>query len=352
MKICFFGSYDKNYSKNVVLLKGLKKKKISIVHCYHPQYFSPTHYPSLFLQFCQKARDADMIFVAFFGHYDVWFAWMLGKIFRKKVIFDPLVSIYNTRVEDRRYFKPETLRAKFYVFFDLVNTLFSDLVILDTYEHFKYFHKMFGLKKEKVAIVRVGADEEVLIPTPKKLNKPFKALFYGSYQPSQGALKIIQSVNLLKKEEIDWIFIGQGQQRSLVENYAKVKHLKKVTFLNTMPFQELIKYINSADIIFGVFGNTIKSKMVIHNKIYQGAALGKVVITQDTRAVREIFTDKKDIILTQPNKKDISQKIIELLNNQKQIRKIEKSARQLFLKQLTSKQITDELATKLKNLML
>lgn len=352
MTICFFGSYERNYSKNVILLKGLKKKKIKVVHCHHPNYFTLSHYPSLFWQFLNKARDADIIFVAFFGHYDVWFAWILGKIFKKKVIFDPLVSIYNTRVEDRQYFKKNSLRAKFYILFDRLNVHLAELVLLDTYEHFKYFQKMFGLSERKTAIVRVGADEEMLVPVKKHANQPTRALFYGSYQPSQGALRIIQSANLLKKEDIAWIFIGNGQQRALVENYAKIKHLKKTTFLETMPFQELVKYIINADIIFGVFGNTIKSKMVIHNKIYQGTALGKVVITQDTKAVREIFTDKKNIILTQPNKKSISEGIIKLLNNKKEIQRIGRGARQLFLKQLTSKQITDELVAKFKKLML
>jgi hypothetical protein len=60
-----------------------------------------------------------------------------------------------------------------------------------------------------------------------------------------------------------------------------------------MPFKDLIKYINKADIVFGAFGKTSKARMVLHNKIYQAMVMGKTVITQDTPAVRKIAENDK-----------------------------------------------------------
>jgi glycosyltransferase involved in cell wall biosynthesis len=46
----------------------------------------------------------------------------------------------------------------------------------------------------------------------------------------------------------------------------------------------------------GIFGDTEKTQRVIPNKVYEYAAMGKVIISADTSALREIFTLEKSII--------------------------------------------------------
>lgn len=347
MKICFFGSFERNYSKNVVLLKGLNNLGIEVVFCHHPNYFTFSHYPSLLYQFIKKGMKTDVIYVAFYGPYDVWFAYIIGKLFNKIVVYDPLVSIYNTRIEDRKYFSPDSWRAKFYIWFDYMTVVLSDLVVMDTMTHYKYWNRMFGLKKNKTLLVRVGADETVLIPKKIKPGKKLKLLFYGSYQPSQGALNIIQTAKILKNENLDWILIGNGQQREEVQQFAIDNKLTQVKFLDFMSFQELSNYINKADIVFGALGTTIKTNMVIHNKIFQGIAMGKVVVTADTDAVKEIAVDNKNIILVKSDPKIISQRIKRLINDRKKIDKISQEARQVFLDNFTTTKVAQSLIDQL-----
>ena len=47
----------------------------------------------------------------------------------------------------------------------------------------------------------------------------------------------------------------------------------------------------------GVFGTTPQSLMTIQNKIYEGLALAKAVITGDSRTVREAFVHGKHVYL-------------------------------------------------------
>ncbi len=340
MRICFFGSYERNYSKNVVLLNGLKQNKVTVIHCYHPNYFNLFHYPSLFWQYIGKARSCDIIYVAFFGHYDVWFGWLIAKIFNKKLVFDPLISIYNTRVEDRHYFKKSSFRAKFYILFERLNCLLVDLVIMDAYEHYKYWNRMFGLKKEKTFVLPLGADENILKPTRHRRNSKLMILWFGSYQPSQGVIKIVQAARNLRKKNVEFFMVGNGIDRNKAENYCKKNDLRNVYFLNTIPFIELVKLIDKADIILGVFGNTVKTRMVIHNKIYQAMAMKKILITQKSPVASEILTDGVNAFLVEPTPEGISNRILEVTKNLSKYQKIAMQARRDYINKYTSKKIS------------
>jgi glycosyltransferase involved in cell wall biosynthesis len=48
--------------------------------------------------------------------------------------------------------------------------------------------------------------------------------------------------------------------------------------------------VAAADICLGIFGTTRKTQMVIPNKVYQAATVGRAVISADTPAAREVFT--------------------------------------------------------------
>jgi glycosyltransferase involved in cell wall biosynthesis len=72
--------------------------------------------------------------------------------------------------------------------------------------------------------------------------------------------------------------------------------------------------LSEADVIFGVFGDSEKTNRVIPNKIFQGLAIGKPVITKDTGSVRALFSDD-DLVLVENTPQAIAAAIVKLKND-------------------------------------
>lgn len=60
---------------------------------------------------------------------------------------------------------------------------------------------------------------------------------------------------------------------------------------------ELEPMIAGSDIVLGVFGKTEKTQMVIPNKVFQAMAVGRAVISCESPAIGELFTDRENIIM-------------------------------------------------------
>src|SRR5258708_1472536 len=125
--ICFFGSYAKDYARNVVLLDGLKSNKVKIIECRAEGFF---FFRSIFLitRFIQIRNNFGTILVGFPGHFDMPLAFILAKIFQKKIIYDIFSSKYETYVLDRKYYSKQDLRSKIYYWLDKIDINLADLV--------------------------------------------------------------------------------------------------------------------------------------------------------------------------------------------------------------------------------
>ena len=89
---------------------------------------------------------------------------------------------------------------------------------------------------------------------------------------------------------------GSGQTFGPVKKEASDLGLKNVRFLGKTPFGEIPWHIAEADACIGILGSTEKASRVIPNKVYECAAMGKPIITGDSPAIREVFTDGKDML--------------------------------------------------------
>jgi hypothetical protein len=61
-----------------------------------------------------------------------------------------------------------------------------------------------------------------------------------------------------------------------------------VRFLDPVPEDKLGAIIHDHDVVFGVFGSSVKARTVIANKVWQGLACGRVVITMSSPALDEL----------------------------------------------------------------
>ena len=375
MKACYFGTYEKKYPLNSIIIKGLKKNGVEVIECHislwekhknkHGDFlklFSLAKllvnliiaYLKLGFKFLKECKNVDTVIVGYIGQLDIfWLRFLiLFKKKKPKIIFIPLVSLYDTAIIDRGLSEKNNIFAKFLFYVDKYSFKTADLIIFDTNEHINYICDLFNLNKNKFKRVWVGADEDVFYPIlnndDKKENNTFEVLFFGKYIPLHGLEYIIKAAKLLENEEdIKFKMIGNGQLYNKIIALSKKLNIKNIDFIKWIEYDKLVNEINEADVILGIFGGTDKSLRVIPNKIFQAIACGKAVITGDSLAIRELFTDEENILLCENrNEEALKNSILEIRNDNKLKKNLVEGGYKIFREKLTSIYIAKELINK------
>src|SRR3990167_6404986 len=326
--ICYFGSYDSEYARNRIIKKGLKTNGFQIYEC-NSQGIVFRRYWNLARLFFRYVHKIDYIIVGFPGYFDMPLAFILGKIFGKKVFYDIFTSTYETYVLDRKVIDKNSFRAKFYYLVDWIGLKLADFVIVDTFAHGKFYNNTYGLNPKKQVLVYVGSDPDYFYP--RKMQEETDVLFYGSYQPLQGAEVIIKAASKLPR--VKFKMIGDGQIRKSVEDTVKSLRLKNVVFVNWLSLKELAGEISKAKICLGIFGNTHKAKVVIPNKAFDAIASKKTLITSDITAAREVFLNRINVFLVPAaNANRLAIAIKQLLKSRGKRNDLEEEAYKLYKK--------------------
>jgi len=99
------------------------------------------------------------------------------------------------------------------------------------------------------------------------------------------------------RSDIQFHFFGNGPERERIQKIAVSQGLQNVTFHGFVEIDELLDNLAQSHICLGVFGTTKQSNFTIQNKVWQGLAMGRAVVSGDSRVVRESLIHKKHIYL-------------------------------------------------------
>lgn len=331
MTICFFGDFDPEYARNRVLTRGLKENGADILIC-HTVLHGLKGLWDLFQKHRSLKNKYDILIV---GYSDSRSMIPLARsISNKKIIWDAFYSIYDSWVFDRKFVRSGSFNAKYYWFLDWFSCKLADSILLDTDAHIDYFSKTFGIKDSKFIKILVGAAGDIFYPKPvQKTSDKFLVHFHGNFIPLQGVEYIIRAAGILSDYKIQFQVIGGGQDYERIKKIAAGLSLKNIIWIDHVSYEELPNYINKADVCLGIFGKTEKAKRVIPNKAYEAIAEAKPLISADTPAMRELFTDGKDILFCRlADSQDLAAKILELKNNDKLRNEIAWGGYELFKK--------------------
>jgi glycosyltransferase involved in cell wall biosynthesis len=312
MNILFAGKYEAGYNRTKIILDGLQQLPgVQVTH-YNMHTRSRWNIPAL----RKAAAAADVVFLPAFTHRDVaWIKFITGK----PVIFDPLISRYLTKVFDYRKVKKGSIRAYKNFLKDRISMSRADVVLCDTAAHRDYFHETFHIPLAKMHVVQVGVNTDEFFPRgfPSGPSEKFIAGFYGGFIPLQGTRYIIEAAKILKDHaDIHFHLIGEGFEYKQMRDLAEVQYgLTNITFSGWCKYDALNEAINRFNICLGIFGDGLKADLVIPNKVYHYAALKKAILTKDTPAIKEIFTQEENILLTANDPAEIAGRILQLKEN-------------------------------------
>jgi glycosyltransferase involved in cell wall biosynthesis len=271
-----FGNYGPDYPRNRTLMQCLRKLGWEIIE-YQPRISALAHFEAAMHSF----ENISAVWVPCFRQRDVAAAAKWAQRRQVPLIFDPLISAYDKRVNERKKFSEDSKAAQKILRWESRLFAKADFVIADTLCHKDYFVKTLDCDQERIVVLPVSAEESLFYPESAPLKKKPEVLFFGTFIGLQGVKYIAESLRYYQGPAISLTFLGDGPERDLVRSTA-LTHVNEnvaVTFDDWVPFSDLAGQIRSAQVCLGVFGTGEKSFRVIPNKVYQALACDKPVVT-------------------------------------------------------------------------
>lgn len=374
MRACYFGTYEQKYPRNSVLIEGLRKIGVEVVECHAPLWEKKEHKAKLSFMLGLLARvplacwrlartfrklkkkyEFDFIVVGYIGQLDMFAARILAG--KKRIIFNPMISLYDTLVNDRKLVKNFLLK-RMLRWIDKKSCSLADLIVLDTDEHADYFRKEFGLKN--ISVLAVGA-ESIFNPEKVKINMKnkkkggqFKVLYYGKYTPLHGTRYVIEAAKILESDkDIVFEIIGTGQTYKEDMKFAERLGVKNIRFTDWVEYGKLPEKIAEADMCLGGhFGKGEKAQRVVPNKVFQIIAMARPVVVNNGPAMKHAgFKDNANCVFVDVADPDsIAKAVIKLKNNPKLRKKVGIGARTLYSGNFSPERIARSLVSMAKNL--
>ena len=153
MRICYFGFYFPDYIRNSVIRKGLKQHGIQVIECRASPHLKRSQgFWTLWREFRCIEGKLDAILVAESrNQLAVPLAWYFARTRSVPLIFDSLISLYDTHVLDRRLIRKGSLKARMYYRLDRISMTLADYLLADTEEHRDYYVSSFRIKMDKIS---------------------------------------------------------------------------------------------------------------------------------------------------------------------------------------------------------
>jgi len=363
MHVCYFGTYDRDYSRNRIIIEGLRENGVRVTECHVAlwrgtkdkvdrvagNWASPRFLVRALSRYARllgkygRVGAYDVMMVGYAGHLDMFPARILATMAGKPLVFDAYLSLYNTIVEDRQLVGRDSLKAKLVYRIERAACRMADMILLDTEQHIALFRRLYGLPADKFRRVWIGANDRIFRPlNPHRADDgPFKVLYFGKYVPLQGVQYIIEAAKLLEGHpDIRFELVGTGELKSDMQRLAAEMGVGNVVFTDWVPNQELPRRIAEADVCLGIFGTTDKARRVVPNKVYEALAMAKPVITGDSPAAREALVDGENALLCEMGNAQALAQAILLLKRDRALReKIAQGGYASFLQRFSPKAI-------------
>mgnify|MGYP001613727883 FL=1 len=111
MKICYFGDFNPDYSRNRVIIRGLRENGVDVLFC-HTSLRGWRGLADLRNKYRSLKEQFDIVIV---GYSDSRFMVPFAKLISgKKIIWDAFYSLYDSWVFDRKLVPQKSLKAGYY----------------------------------------------------------------------------------------------------------------------------------------------------------------------------------------------------------------------------------------------
>jgi glycosyltransferase involved in cell wall biosynthesis len=261
------GNYDPEYTSNKLTIQGFKDSGAEVIEVNAPITVTTLNTKAemgwlqlikrvakkyrIVGEIINKRRDiakSNLIYVGYPGHFDVIPAWIVAKLFHKKLVFNPLLIFYTGFTEEQSILSKSSVLAKLVKFGEGLIYRMCDLIIADTPYQQEFMERIFKVPANKIRTVALGADDKFYPYTPyENTSKKINITYYGLYSPIHGVEYIIQAAEKLRDDHnIHFDMIGnRGQTFDASLKMVHDLKLKNISFYYDIPQTEHIPIAQS-----------------------------------------------------------------------------------------------------------
>jgi glycosyltransferase involved in cell wall biosynthesis len=285
VRVAFLGAFDPGYPRVRVLQEGLVEHGVDAR--LYPLSAKPiAREATLIRAWLSGAALADAFVVPSFAHRDVPPISLLTHAAGAPLLFDPLVSRWDTQVRDLVRVRAGSVAAARLRASDAVAMRLADVVLCDTWEHGELFASEFGVPRSKLARVPVGADRAAFALGASRAEPraregaPLHVVYIGGFLPLHGVEAVIGAVALLEARRgagfARFTLVGSGMTAHRADRDAAVLGLRSIRRVPRVPYPEALAILADADLA------------------------GVPVVTRRSPAVVELFPESPPMALVPP----------------------------------------------------
>jgi glycosyltransferase involved in cell wall biosynthesis len=244
-----------------------------------------------------------------------WSGWAISKIKRKPWIFE-VRDLFPESIKTvnliRQGFAINLLeRIELALYKD------CDKVVVVT-NAFKNNLIKRGIKENKIEVITNGSNIRLFHPRdPNKnllskleLNNKFIIGYIGTHGMAHKIDFILNSIKQITDSSLHFLFIGDGSEKQKLVKQAKKLDLINVTFLDSVPKDQVPEYLSIIDISLVPLKKSDNFKTVIPSKIFESAAMMKPILLGVEGQAQEIIEEHNAGLCFEPeNHEDLILKL-------------------------------------------
>lgn len=124
-------------------------------------------------------------------------------------------------------------------------------------------------------------------------NDGFIVMFAGNLGVAQSLESIVAAAEILRNENIHWVFLGDGRRRDWLQNTVTDKQLDKVHVLGSRPIERMPAYFSLADVMLVTLKDDSVMATTIPGKVQSYLACNKPIIGALNGAGARIIDDSQ-----------------------------------------------------------
>ncbi|ANW96298.1 hypothetical protein AXE80_08415 [Wenyingzhuangia fucanilytica] len=202
--------------------------------------------------------------------------------------------------------------------------------------------QLFNINKE-IKVIYNAIDIEAFTPNHQNI-KPKTLLYFGTLVRKKGVLEIAKMFNKLveKDDEVTLTLLGKDNKDvfskvstlGMIQEILSEKALKRTTYINAVPYKEVITYIQQAEVVLlPSFAEAFPMTWL------EAMALEKKLVTSNIGWAEELMIDGETGYTVNPEKtKEFTTKVLALLNNEVETTQMVRMARQRIINEFDIKQ--------------